>query len=129
MTNPIICLKFFNGEEIIATVERFDGDVDAPQADELFGADYPWAVPNGLFKLKDALSVTLSETGAGAMALGMVPWMYCDFETETVIDFGKHVLAVFRPNAQIEKNYLQQTSGIALAGAAGSDRMGSKLKM
>lgn len=89
----VVCLKMSNGDELVARkVSQFT-------ASNVYS---------------HVMQVFMQQTRDGQMGMGMMPYMHT--AKGDVIHFNdSHIVAVCEVDSDIEKNYLQRTSGIALS--------------
>lgn len=85
----IVCLKMSNGDELIA---RHAG-----------GTVY-----------SHVMHVFVQQGKDGRMGMGMIPWVHSMAGDELSIP-DQHIVCSVDVDPEIEKNYLQRTSGIALS--------------
>ena len=85
----VVCLKMSNGDELIARV-----------------------VPDVVSTYSHVMQVFVQQTRDG-MGMGMMPYMHSLKGNEIRID-DAHIVAVGQVDSDIEKNYLQRTSGIVI---------------
>jgi hypothetical protein len=89
----VVCLKMSNGDELIGRkVTRFSG-----------GHTY-----------SHVMQVFVQQGPDGRMGMGMMPYMHTIKGDEILLN-SDHIIAVGDVDTDIEKNYLQRTSGIALS--------------
>jgi len=94
MSQKIIALKLSSGDEIIARLEDTD--------DEGFTVDRPMA-----------LGIGPSPDDPRVPVIQMVPWLVSNQDGSCKIN-KRNVVAEITPHTELEKGYLQQTSGIQL---------------
>ena len=87
-SGDIVSLKLVNGDEIIARFEEESADT---------------------IKITRPLATTIGQQG-----LGMIPWLFLG-ETETFTLNKKHVFIVVASKAEAAKQYMEGTTGLALA--------------
>ena len=102
-----ICIKLVNGEELIAVTSQFVSPIEA--------CDYTISKVRGIM---------VQPVGNNQMAIGFVPWMAGNTDGEILIR-AKDIITVYDPEPNIERGYLEQTSGIDLS--AGTSRPGIKI--
>lgn len=96
MSIEVLCLKLTNGDEIIGRLtEKLD-----PEA------------PLEMLTLKSIRQVGLQPVGEGKFAAALMPWLVSNVDTAVPINVGLHTVAVFRPTAELEAQYLEGTGGI-----------------
>lgn len=101
MSNQVLAFKLLSGEEVIAEVVR--RSLTSISA-------YEWTV-------RRPHVLRFHPVAPGQMGLAFVPLTLSNPNLETLIIETKSLLfAPFEVSAEVEKQYLQQTSGIALAG-------------
>lgn len=105
MGNDVKVFKFINGEEVIA---RVVAEVASPVTGEKTG-DYEIERPLALMAQPDH--------STGQVRLGFAPWLIGNDKINVIIRGSSLALDPFAPNVDLEKGYLQSTSGIAIAGA------------
>lgn len=57
--------------------------------------------------------------GPGQIGLAFVPWTLSNPELESVSIPANMIISVFSPSEKVERQYLQQTSGISIASTGG----------
>lgn len=87
----VICLKMSNGDELIGRV-----------VDPLS------------YTLSHVMQVFVQQTREGGMGMGMMPYMHT-IKGDTITIDEAHIVVAGEVDPDIEKNYLQRTSGIALS--------------
>lgn len=87
----VVCLKMSNGDELIGR------SVD----------------PIG-YTFSHVMQVFVQQGQDGRMGMGMMPYMHTS-KGDMITIAPAHIVAVAEVDADIEKNYLQRTSGIALS--------------
>ena len=86
----VVCLKMSNGDELVAReIERF-------------------------VEYSHVMQVFVQQGQDGRMGMGMMPYMHT-IRGDTIRINGAHIVSEGQVDAEIEKNYLQRTSGIALS--------------
>jgi hypothetical protein len=104
----VVCVRFNSGEEIIGRYE--DSFINTNQLDDKY-----W-VPTGTITLHQILSVNVQQVGPKQLAIGFMPFAIAgsqDASMTFVLD--NCAITVYPPSPEIEKDYLAQTSKIALA--------------
>jgi len=96
MADDIKVLKLVTGEEIIAHVGTPHG-ID----DDL-----------GLTKIR---SIVMQQTGPNQVGLALVPWIASDPDAVATLRQSALLADPITPKSELEKEYLQQTTGIAIA--------------
>lgn len=100
-----ICLKLVNGEELIAKTPM----IIEPEKKRTY-------------EVSTVRSIIVQPVGNNQMAIGFVPWMAGNTDAIVTIH-GADIIATYVPEANIERGYLEQTSGIDLS----SSRPGIKM--
>ena len=95
--NNIKVFKLTTGDEIIAKV------VSSPEN----------VIPN--WKIEKARMIIMQQTQAGHIGLGLLPWLASNVDGEVEIYSSALVLVPFSPDVNLENEYIQQTTGIAIA--------------
>lgn len=85
----VVCLKMSNGDELVAR-------------------------SLGNFEYSHVMQVFVQQSQDGRMGMGMMPYMHT-LKGDTIRLNESHILAIANVETEIEKNYLQRTSGIALS--------------
>lgn len=106
----VLAFKIRSGEEVIAKVE-------STRTENV-------SIGSGLFKEK-AVEWVLSkphvlrvqQMNNGQLGLSFVPWCLSNPDIAGLILEDDAVLATFEPGSMVERQYLEQTSGISLATA------------
>jgi hypothetical protein len=123
----IICAKLISGEEIIGKV------VTLPQVlTELTGKADPFSgkaydVPAGPIILEDVRVVAAMPVGNG-IQLSFMPFAFANQEGTIKIDLSKVAMAVFPPDSRLERMYIGENTGIALATESSAAAQGIILK-
>lgn len=92
--SEIRILKLTNGDELIATI------VNAHMEDRL--------------AIKKVRQLIMQQTDKG-LGMGLFPWLGSAIDTELEIYRSNLLVVPFAPDKHLEDQYLQQTTGIALA--------------
>ena len=93
MSQEIITLKLSDATEIIArTEDRTDDEITVSKA----------------------MMVGLTQGPDGGVGIQMMPWVASNQDGNVII-FTNQIVAETRPHPEIEKGYIKQTTGIALA--------------
>lgn len=87
----VVCLKMSNGDELIAR-----------------------AVEGSIGAYSHVMQVFVQQGQDGRMGMGMMPYMHT-LKSDRVRFNENHILVIGDVDPDIEKNYLQRTSGIALS--------------
>ena len=90
----VVAIRLVTGEEVIAEISG--------QSSESISVDRPQVLQVG-------------QDRKGNMGLALVPWFNSNPDAKDIPIYTKHIVAMIRPLAEIEKSYLQQVSGIALS--------------
>ena len=93
MSQKVIALKLSSSEEIIARVEH--------STDEAYTLSKPMMI-----------GLAPSPDGSG-VGIQMMPWVAAN-QDGSVHLFKSHIVAETTPHEELEKGYIQQTTGIAL---------------
>lgn len=108
----IMTFKMITGEEVIAEV------VEARSGSQLLTEDSPafkGAVTSYVVKRPHVLQ--FQPMGRGQLGLALVPWALSNPDIRNLEVPASAVLLAFDPSEEVEKQYLQQTSGISLSTA------------
>jgi len=65
--------------------------------------------------IRKARGLHIQQTQAGHIGIGMIPWLAGNVEGEVEIRETALMTNPYDPEANLEKEYLQQTTGIAIA--------------
>lgn len=95
MTDNIKAFKLKSGEEIIA---RCDNHINVDDK----------------YKLSKVRQIVIQPIGPGQMGLAFLPWIATAQDDEILLKANHLACDPFIPPENIEKEYLQQTTGIAL---------------
>jgi hypothetical protein len=112
MSQQIIGVKLNSGEEIIAKVVSYPLIDGADYFNIKTGFQYP---PKAI--LEDIRVLNIQQVSADQVALMLAPWIIGNQQTSVELNLASIAQAVYPPSANIEANYIQQTSRIALASA------------
>lgn len=110
----VICIRFNSGEEIIAKLEDTQVLTGVPSQ---FEGEGPWD-PNGKVTIGTIRGVTFQPVGPNQVGIAFIPWAVGNVDTKAIIDLTNSAVAVYAPSSDLEKGYLEQTSGIQLASRA-----------
>lgn len=92
--SEIRIFKLSNGDELIATiVEAHNDDV---------------------IKVEKVRQLVMQQTEKG-LGMGLFPWLGSAIDSEVELYRSNFAVVPFAPDTQLEKEYLQQTTGIAIA--------------
>lgn len=104
MSNEVLAFKFISGEEVIAEIKS------KPFSTGAYAEDAKW-------ELRRPHILRFHPIGPGQMGLAFVPWTLSNPDLESVVVSRVNMLCdPFEISADVEKQFLQQTSGIAIAG-------------
>lgn len=98
MNKGIKSFKLVGGDEIVAEIVRT----------ELGTRSQNWVI-------KRPLAIKFQPMGQGQIGLALVPWTLSNPTIEELCLNEKAVIAQYEPSATVERQYLQQTSGIELS--------------
>lgn len=118
----VICIRFTSGEEIIAKLEDTQVLTGTPSQFESAG---PWE-PVGKITIGTVRGITFQPVGPNQVGIAFVPWSVGNVDVKVTIQLENCAVAVYEPSSDLERGYLEQTSGIALGGNSTS-RPGIKL--
>jgi hypothetical protein len=109
MSSIIRSFKLVSGEEVVAEVLDAETKVFLTEKQH-FGRE-------GLeYKLRRPHVLQFQPIGPGKMGLAFVPWVLSNPEVEEVTIFARNVIGVpVEPSEMVQRQFLQQTSGLALA--------------
>lgn len=101
MPHQVRAFKFTSGEEVIAEIKS-----------------YPFSSPDKQsWELRRPHILRFHPVGPNQMGLAFVPWTLSNPDLESVVVSRVNMLCdPFEISADVEKQFLQQTSGIAIAG-------------
>jgi hypothetical protein len=106
----VVCVRFNSGEEIIAKVSENFSDT------AILNDNGPWEA-KGRITLDTVLGITFQQVGPNQMGIAFVPWAVGNTEATHIIDLSVHAFSIYPPSVEIERSFLEQTSGIQLAKA------------
>ena len=97
--SDVVALKLVSGDEIVAELKsaRFEAEKVT------------------VYTLKRPHLLKFQDMGRGQVGLAFIPYTLSNPTIETIDLPGSAVMFTFSPSGQVEKQYLEQTSGIALA--------------
>lgn len=98
MNKSIKSFKLVGGDEIVAEIVRT----------ALGTAAQNWVI-------KRPLAIKFQPMGQGQIGLALVPWALSNPTIDELHLPEKAVIAQYEPSATVERQYLQQTSGIELS--------------
>lgn len=87
----VVCLKMSNGDELVARQVDLGGN-----------------------RFSHVMQVFVQQGQDGRMGMGMMPYMHT-ISGDTITIEPAHIVVRGKVDTEIEKNYLQRTSGIALS--------------
>jgi FAD/FMN-containing dehydrogenase len=94
-TNDVVCIKLSNGDELIAKI-----------ADQN---------PQTLFVTKPMLMILSQDPRTGQPGVQMAPFWIMGADSSVKFPIAQnHVVCMVKANADATKNYISQTSGIAI---------------
>jgi hypothetical protein len=102
--SKVISLKLTSGEEVVAEL-RQTVQVLAGQG------------PVISYRVKRPHILQFQQMGPGQLGLAFIPWTLSNPDIDEIDIPASHVISAFEPALKVEKQYLQQTSGISLATA------------
>lgn len=85
----VVSIKLSNGEELLTRYESEDGEQ---------------------VKISKPQSVTM-----GPQGLGLIPWIFLAESTQDIKISKQHIIAMAKPKKDAADQYIQGTTGIALA--------------
>ena len=104
----VVCIRFNSGEEVIGRYQ--DNFLNTNLLDGKH-----WE-PKGMITLSQVLGITVQPIGPKQLAIGLVPFAIgAGEDAELVFNLDSSAIAVYPASASLEKDYLAQTSKIALA--------------
>lgn len=105
----LVCIRFTSGEEAIGKLA--DTDVNS----QFHGDPDKW-VPKGFLTLHTVSGVTFQQIGQKQIAIAFVPFTIASSDkVQLTFNLDTCAIAVYPPSEAVEREYLSQTSGIALA--------------
>lgn len=112
--NAVKSFKLVTGEELVAEVVR---ELSGNQVLNEMSA-YSSAVTSYILKRPHVLQ--FQQVAPGQFGLALIPWTLSAPEIDRLEIPASSVVVSFTPSANVEKQYLEQTSGIALSTPASS---------
>jgi hypothetical protein len=100
--------KLVSGEEVVARVSERTALIETVGAAP--------ATPT-TYELHRPMTIQLQPVAPGKFGLAFVPYALSNPEVETITVSAANVVAVFEPAKEVERQYLQQTTGLELATA------------
>lgn len=94
MNDVVRVLKLTTGEEVIGHFKVQSGD---------------------MYELTKARQIVMQPVGPQQVGIGLLPWLASNQDGEIPIKKSQVVTMPITPPEELEKEYLQQTTGIALA--------------
>lgn len=94
MSKDVKVLKLTTGEEVIGRFKTLNGD---------------------LYQLTKARQVIMQPVGPQQVGIGLLPWLASNQDGDVPIKKSQVIVEPISPPDELEKEYLQQTTGIALA--------------
>jgi hypothetical protein len=108
----ITTFKMVTGEEVIAEV------VESRSGSHVLTEDSPtFKSAVTTYILKRPHTLQFQQLGRGQVGLALVPWTLSNPDIRSLELPATAVLLTFAPSEEVEKQYLQQTSGISLSTA------------
>lgn len=104
--------KLITGEEVIAgIIEEVRASTNTSSTDGLFDSSGPIVAYN----IRKPHILRVQPVGPGQLGLAFVPWMLSNPDVSSVnLPVSSIITEPFEISDQVEKQYLQQTSGIEL---------------
>lgn len=109
MTNRILAFKMMGGEEVVAEV------VETKSGNQMSIGDGLFAGAITSYVLRRPHILQFQPIGNGQLGLAFVPWTLSNPDIEKIEVPVSLIGMVFDPSMNVERQYLQQTSGISLA--------------
>lgn len=107
--STLVCIRFTSGEEAIGKLS--DGNIDSQ-----FNSPSKNWVPKGTVTLNTVSGVTFQQVGKHQIAIAFVPFTIASSDkVDLTFNLDTCAITVYPPSEAVEKEYLSQTSGIALA--------------
>jgi len=116
----VICIRLTSGEEVIAKLE------EKLMGGDQFTSPGPWS-PQGEVTINTVRGVTFQPVGQNQMGIAFVPWTIGNIDGSQIINLGVSAVSIYEPTADLERGYLEQTSGIQLSGTSGLAKPGLKM--
>ena len=123
----IICARLVTGEEVI-------GKLAGPSA--LFGSKAGpfegdvWYIPeddSAIVILEDARIVAIQQVPGRGVGISFIPYTLANPTAKIPLDLRKHAMSVYPPESNLERAYIGENSGIALATTETAAKAGIKL--
>lgn len=107
--SQVLSFKLLGGEEVVAEV------LETKSGNQLLteGAAFANAITSYVVKRPHILQ--FQQMGNGQVGLAFVPWTLSNPTIERIEIPASSVLLTFLPSERVERQYLEQTSGISLA--------------
>lgn len=103
--------KMVNGDEVVAELIKENSASLLVESSKAETTSYTLRRPHVL---------QFQQIGPGQVGLAFVPWALSNPMIESIDVPAKSVICIFNPADQVERQYLEQTSGISLAPAGKS---------
>ena len=104
----VISLKLVTGEEVVAEA------IPTPQQNHLLTEGGPTGSAVGDYVLRRPHVLQFQQVAPGQLGLALVPYALSNPSIDSIRIPAAAVVTTFEPAAKVEKQYLEQTSGISL---------------
>ena len=108
----VICIRLNSGEEIIGQLVNNESIIVTDQ----FERAGPWT-PEGTVTIKTVRGITFQAVGQNQMGIAFIPWSIANIDGEHKLILENCAASAYAPSNDIERGYLEQTSGIQLSAA------------
>ena len=108
----VICIRFTSGEEVIGKLVEGRHLSDAHS----YQGTGPWE-PTGNVVLSTVRGVTFQPMGKNQVGIAFIPFAIGNTDVDLMFKLDNCAVAVYPPSSDLEKGYLEQTTGISLAAA------------
>lgn len=110
MAREVKGLKLTTGEELVSTILNVEYEPEKTHDGFVVKGS---GKPSKYF-LKDPMVLRIQPMAGGKVGLVFVPWTLSNPDLAEVPMGAEFVMAAFPPSLEVERQYLQQTSGIEL---------------
>lgn len=106
--------KLVSGEEVVGEV------IANKSGNQILSESTTYAGGITSYTVKRPHVLQFQQIGPGQVGLAFVPWALSNPSIDKIEIPASAVIVVFNPDPQVERQYLEQTSGIAIAPAGSS---------
>lgn len=101
-----LCIRLTSGEEIIGKIDQEETTIDTTTTS---------IMPKGVVTLGTVRGITFQQVGQNQLGIAFIPFAIANSDAKMTFILENCAAVVYPPSADLERGYLEQTSGISLA--------------